>query len=208
MTEHLCVNLLPYSVRVRRTVVRCLRNVAVVALVALGVIASSYVTACRSLARVQQEHQQCSARVEPVLEAIRLNEEARRQLKDITRQREQLSKYLTDKRAFYVLGPSVDFIRSHQGILRLERLSMSALPVHSEEAEKSAKKPSTEPQSVFVNLSLQGIAKDQKYIAEYVDSLRQSELFEAVELKSSGRQQSEGAAARLFLIECRRREPL
>lgn len=105
-----------------------------------------------------------------------------------------------------LLGVLVQATRAELGKLHIQRLSLqssqSAVSVASKSATRGAPAIPTLAATTST-LSLQGLADDDEALAQFVAALRQSGVFERVELKVSSQVSGGSRTARQYQLECR-----
>jgi Tfp pilus assembly protein PilN len=193
------LNILPYSLRLRQLVrVRLFQWVllgSIAAAAGAGVLyATKYAPYQASLAELRAREQKC----EP-LKKLQSELDAMRAELDDLQQREALAMSLADNVPdLTLLGVVSRAARRSDGTVYIEQLSLNrkAPPTAQEKSDAAA---GPEPGGV---LTLRGGGVDNLSVARFVAALRDSEVFERVELKSTGVQAAAGTGARSYLVEC------
>jgi Tfp pilus assembly protein PilN len=201
MRTHL--NLLPWKCRRSQTVRRRLRQWGVVwAAVAILTGAGCWLSAIERRT-VQQAVGQLEQQVAPV-ETMRAQIASFREKLDRVRRREAVLVLLEDGRPpLALLGMVSRSARQCGGHLRVEQLTVRSSEPAKAPAPVPAKADATAkaPPSVSTAATIKGTAQDNLAVARFVLSLRQTQAFDRVELKSSAGQTG-GARGCSYLVEC------
>lgn len=200
------VNLLPKRYRVQLMLRAQLRQwskiwaACLVAVVALNVVRGYQVMNLRSqLAALQQ-------RSGPVVRTQQEITRTSRQIRELTAQAEATERIQPTDHSLPLLGILAHSTHSTGGHIQIVRLTVQSTVARHAASNNRRRKPagadapSAGHQS---SLSIQGIATDDHQLSRFVTSLRQFQVFENVDLRSSSRMSAVNDQAREFQLECR-----
>ena len=200
------INLLPPNTRLKiqfRSMLR--RYVRIWCLAGLGAVAcaSVQVWECRqAAARIAALEDRC----QPLYALQQVISEDRQQLQQLEARSKQVSQLQPTDHFIDLLGVLVTAAQANGGKVHVQRLTVqagqpTAQPIPARGA--TATSPTGSP-AVVSTLSLNGLAEDDEALAQFVTALRQSGVFERVELRSSS--QVAADSTRQYQLECRYEE--
>jgi Tfp pilus assembly protein PilN len=114
-----------------------------------------------------------------------------------------LQRVQTRDHSLALLGIVGQAVRATAGELQIQRMGVSASAPTSQTAPNAGRPAVAQAPVDRATLTLQGIAGADAALAQFVESLRSSQAFEQVELKSSTHSRTASGDVRQFQIECR-----
>lgn len=153
-----------------------------------------------------------AGRCRPLYSLLRETEGLELDLVALHAERDALIRLKPRNQVLPLLGVLTRTVRPTAGQLQVQRLSL-VVPPRQAPATKTAGsraasgRPSAAPTPPRGTLAVHGIAVDDANVAQFVDRLRASGLFERVELKVSTQQGGERSDFRAYQLECRYEVP-
>ncbi len=193
------INLLPQKLVIKMLIRRRLRQWALIwaALLIAGLLVMS--ANYRSLKQCQVQLDSYRQRVRPLASLQLQTSDIEKRLKTLHREVEVLETISAPDRSLALLAILGNAAKSPQYKVQIERMSLA-----STVNRVATQKPPTEPSHAMLSsVSLQGIADGDFGLANFVQSLRESNVFSQVELKSSLQYQRENLTGRQFQVECK-----
>ncbi|MCA9051766.1 MAG: PilN domain-containing protein [Planctomycetaceae bacterium] len=202
------VDLLPASVRQRRYLLTSLRWWSIVwTFVLLGTF---YV--CLNCGRELQNLQETASRLQAEAAPVKTVDERNQVLQQEIMQIRERESWLTESdssQTLQLVGIISHAAAQNHGRISVRKLSLFSFerPLPGFETEnrsrsKSKKKSEPLPTETRMQLDLTGIAIDDVAVASFVSSLRDSGVFESVDLQSSLSQQFNGQDTREYSVSC------
>lgn len=195
------LNILPYNLRLRQLVcARILQWCLICGAVSTAAGGVLYATKYLPYQARESELQARERKYAP-LNKLKTELDAMRAEMDDLRKREALAMSLADDVPdLTLLGVVSRAAKQSNGkvyvkVLSLDRETVQSAPAVDEPAGSTT-------QSRGGVLKLQGAGLDNLSVARFVAALRDSEVFEKVELKSTGIQAASDTGARSYLVEC------
>lgn len=192
------LNLLPAPFRRRRLVRRCVAGwAAATAAAAAPVLA----LVCIDLADRNTLRQAAEERGRRFHAVVLLQEDIRRMTVEepgVRAQRQRIEASVAQQRPLDLIGLVGRGAGECQGRIQVRQFTVG---VSRTEAPSAAGKPAQGSESI--DLSLRGLGADEAAVAEFVNRLRDTGGFQAVELRSSSSQTTDGRATASYQIECR-----
>lgn len=105
-----------------------------------------------------------------------------------------------------LLGVFVRATQSEQGHIYFQRLVVQVLGRPTDSVSDARESKTTAASAANVVVSLEGLADDDATLSRFVSSLRQADVFQRVDLKSSSRMASGTGSSRQYQLECRYEE--
>ncbi len=203
-------NLLPLDFRRRLLVKTRLFQWAVVwglSLVAVvGLWAAKSVDLQSQTRQLQMLERQCG----PLRKINAENKRVRMRLAELTQRQAVLAEFDTAQYPLLLVGiVSQGTHRSHSrvqirdfSLAPVAQVSVKSTPAANQVKKINDKKQEEENVPAQMRLTLKGIALDDLAVAQFIVGLRDTGVFDAVELKSSLVAQLAGGPAREYLVEC------
>ncbi len=199
------INLLPQKTRLKNQYYRLLSSYlkvwSIAGVVALSLIAFQLRNFCEARYRLNL----LAVRCQPLNSLQQqLSDSHQRKLK-LQIEVNMLEQLQPTDHSIELLSVLVREMRSETGRLRLQRLSLQRALALMAAGNTTGPKNATAAKSTaqFTNtLSLQGVADDDAAVAKFVSGLRDSRVFERVDLKSSTQGVASGRTTRHYQLEC------
>ena len=161
-----------------------------------------------ALREAQTTSEQLSIQCQP-LHALRKEiQTGHSQLAILSEEHKFLNQIQTTDHLIDLFGILVRATQPEKGHLQIQRFSLLApqtinAGTKPNSASIAANSTETTPLKPLATLSLQGVADDDAILARFVSGLRESGVFEHVDLKSSSQVTGGKASARQYELECR-----
>jgi hypothetical protein len=192
------LNLLPARFRRRRLVRRCAAGWAIATAAAVTPVLA---LVCIDLSERNSLREAVAERGRRYRPAILLDEGIRRMTIEepgVRAERQRLQASVGGERPLDMIGFVGRGAGECEGRIQIRQFTVGV--THSETPAAGAVKPAD---GENVEVSLRGLGADESAVAEFVNRLRDTGGFGAVELRSSSSQTTEGREAASFQIECR-----
>ncbi|GAA5507633.1 PilN domain-containing protein [Novipirellula caenicola] len=193
------INLLPEKLVIKMLVRRRLRQWALVwaALLIAGIVvmAGNY----REVQQSQLQLDALTSEIQPLQQLQAQTASLDSRLNVLQREVEVLESICVPDRSLALLAVLGNAAKSSRGKVQIERMHLSS----SANREAAKKSTATTPPGYLCTVSLQGVTDGDQSLASFVESLRNSQVFHQVELKSSLMYQIDETHGRQFQIECK-----
>ncbi len=200
------VDLLPSNIRVKvqvRTAMRRWARTWATLAAAVGVYCCIPLTALITASNAQTK---IAARCEPLnkIEAEIIG--TRRLVARLTNEKRELEKLNGVDHTLDLLNVLVQAAKASNGQIQLQKLGISIAKTKAPVTPSRRGAPSTPVATspdLESSISLQGVAEGDSTLSTFVDSLRQSNVFKRVDLKSTSQIQSGYLTLQQYQLECR-----
>jgi Tfp pilus assembly protein PilN len=201
------VNLLPWPLQCRLLVFRRLRLWAYVALALLTSVSIWYGWHALALFHTQGDLEAWRRRAAAVESIKSKNEELQRQLAQLQDRLARYGHLESEQIGFQLLATVSHCARTADARVTVKKLTFNSRLVPEEAQTPSSSTPpekNAAPQRMreVRTLALAGVAVNNLAVAHFVSALRDAEVFQHVELKSSQGDKLTSSEGRAFLVEC------
>ncbi|MGN6135998.1 MAG: PilN domain-containing protein [Aureliella sp.] len=206
------INLLPANTRLKIQFRSMLRRFARIwAAAGVGALACAALQV-RECWHASQRLAELEARCEPLYALQQQIQSDRRQLNSLQARCEMLSGLQPSDHFLDLMGVLVESTQREAGKLHIQRLSLQSsqqaaaapqAPSRAAAASAAAGSAAAGNLVPIGTLSLNGLAEDDASLAQFVAALRETGVFDRVELKSSSQVAGGSKASRQYHLECR-----
>lgn len=201
------MNLLPLEVRRRLLVKTRLFQWAVVWGLSLVAVVGLWAVESVDLQAQTRQLQMLERRCDPLRKLDAENKRVRERLAELEQRQSLLADLDTVQYPLLLVGIVSQGAHSSHARIQVSDFSLAPLSAKITKSKIQVNKKKNEKQakenvSARMRLTLKGIALDDLAVAQFIVALRDTGVFNAVELKSSLVTQLEGGQAREYFVEC------